>query len=40
MDALHIAAAHALGAAEFVTGEKKQKPLFRVTSVAIQSLSG
>ena len=40
MDALHIAAAEALGAAEFVTGEKKQKPLFRVTSVAIRSLSG
>jgi predicted nucleic acid-binding protein len=40
MDALHIAAAEALGAAEFVTGEKKQKPLFRVTSMAIRSLSG
>jgi predicted nucleic acid-binding protein len=40
MDALHIDAAEALGVAEFVTGEKKQKPLFRVTSVAIRSLSG
>lgn len=40
MDALHIAAAEALGVAEFVTDEKREKPLFRVTSVAIRSLSG
>lgn len=40
MDALHIAAAEALGVAELVTSEKKEKPLFRVTSVAIRSLSG
>jgi predicted nucleic acid-binding protein len=40
MDALHIAAAEALGVAQFVTGEKKEKPLFRVTSVPIWSLHG
>ena len=40
MDALHIAAAQALDVAQFVTGEKKEKPLFRVTSVPIRSLHG
>ena len=40
MDALHIAAAEALGVAQFVTGEKKEKPLFRVKSVPIWSLHG
>ena len=40
MDALHIAAAEALGVAQFVAGEKKDKPLFRVKSVPIWSLHG
>jgi hypothetical protein len=40
MDALHIAAAEALGVAQFVTGEKKETPLFRVKSVPIWSLHG
>ncbi|MGH6896054.1 MAG: PIN domain-containing protein [Geminicoccaceae bacterium] len=40
MDALHVAAAQALDVAQLVTGEKKEKPLFRVTSVPIRSLHG
>jgi predicted nucleic acid-binding protein len=40
MDALHIAAAQAPGVAQFVTGEKEEKPLFRVKSVPIWSLHG
>ena len=40
MDALHVAAAGALGVAQFVTSEKKEKPLFRVASLPILSLHG
>jgi predicted nucleic acid-binding protein len=38
MDALHVTAAQRLGAAEFVTGEHPEKPLFRVRGVVVRSL--
>lgn len=37
-DALHIAAAIRLGAGEFYTAEKPEKPLFRVKDVKVISL--
>ena len=39
MDALHIAAALSIGAEEFVTTEKKTKPMFRVTELQMMSLT-
>ncbi|MBD2415662.1 nuclease [Nostoc calcicola FACHB-389] len=38
MDALHIAAALSVGAEEFVTTEKKTKPMFRVSSIKVISI--
>lgn len=38
MDALHIAAAQALEADEFITGEKPTSPLFRVSGIRVVSL--
>ncbi|MES1026607.1 PIN domain-containing protein [Gloeocapsa sp. BRSZ] len=38
MDALHIAAALSIGAEEFVTTEKKTKPMFRVSSIKLISI--
>lgn len=38
MDALHVVAARALGAEEYVTGEKPTKPVFRVRDIKIRSL--
>lgn len=38
MDALHIAAALSIGAEEFVTTEKKTKPMFRVSSINVVSI--
>lgn len=38
MDALHIAAAKASGAEEFITTERPTTALFRVTSITITSL--
>jgi hypothetical protein len=38
MDALHVTAARRLGAAEFVTGEHPEKPLFRVRDIVVRSL--
>jgi len=38
MDALHVTAAKLLGVAEFVTGERPDKPLFRVTGVIVRSI--
>ncbi len=38
MDALHVAAALSVGAEEFVTSEKKTKPMFRVSSIKIISI--
>uniref|UniRef100_UPI0030DABD17 hypothetical protein n=1 Tax=Brasilonema sp. UFV-L1 TaxID=2234130 RepID=UPI0030DABD17 len=38
MDALHITAALSVGAEEFVTTEKKTKPMFRVSSIKIISI--
>lgn len=38
MEALHIAAALSVGAEEFVTTEKKTKPMFRVSSIKIISI--
>ncbi|KAB8317132.1 type II toxin-antitoxin system VapC family toxin [Tolypothrix campylonemoides VB511288] len=38
MDALHVAAALSVGAEEFVTTEKKTKPMFRVSSIKIISI--
>jgi len=35
MDALHIAAAHALGADEFITTEKPTKPMYRVSEFKV-----
>ena len=39
MDALHIAAALSIGAEEFITTEKKTKPMFRVTELQMISLT-
>ena len=38
IDALHVAAAAALGADELVTTERPGKPLHRVTSVAVKTI--
>jgi len=38
MDALHIAAL-AIGAEEFITTEKKTKPMFRLTELQITSIA-
>jgi predicted nucleic acid-binding protein len=38
MDALHVAAALSVGAEEFVTTEKKTKPMFRVSSINVVSI--
>ncbi|AHJ28173.1 hypothetical protein NSP_18400 [Nodularia spumigena CCY9414] len=38
MDALHVAAALSVGAEEFVTREKKTKPMFRVSSLKVVSI--
>jgi len=38
MDALHIAAALSVGAEEFVTTEKKTKPMFRISSIKVISI--
>ncbi len=35
MDALHIAAALSVGATEFITTEKKTKPMYRVSEIKI-----
>jgi predicted nucleic acid-binding protein len=40
MDALHIAAAKAGNAAEFITVERPGKPLFRVEGLNVQTLLG
>jgi predicted nucleic acid-binding protein len=39
MDALHIAAALAIGAEEFITTEKDTKPMFRVTEIQMISIA-
>lgn len=38
MDALHIAAAVAVGAVEFITSEKPQKSIFRTTLIPVLSI--
>ncbi|MFK0734515.1 MAG: type II toxin-antitoxin system VapC family toxin [Gloeotrichia echinulata GP01] len=38
MDALHVAAALSVGAEEFMTTEKKTKPMFRVSSIKVISI--
>lgn len=38
LDALHLAAARAVGATEFVTTEKPDKPIHRATSISIVSI--
>jgi predicted nucleic acid-binding protein len=38
LDALHIAAARAGGATEFITTERRTSPLFRVTGLTITTL--
>lgn len=38
VDALHVAAAEAVKADEFVTGERTTTPLFRVTTVRVVSI--
>jgi len=38
MDALHVAAALSVGAEEFVTTEKKTKPMFRISSIKVISI--
>jgi predicted nucleic acid-binding protein len=38
MDALHVAAAKAGGAAEFITVERPGKPVFRVEGLSVQTL--
>ena len=39
MDALHIAAALSIGAEEFITTEKRTKPMFRVMGLQMISLT-
>ena len=39
MDALHIAAALSIGAEEFITTEKKTKPMFRITELKMISIA-
>ena len=38
MDALHVAAAQQASAAELVTTEKSDKPMFRVTNLTVRSI--
>src|SRR5437764_348788 len=38
MDAMHIAAAKASKASEFITSEKSTKPIFRVTGIAVKTI--
>lgn len=38
MDALHVAAAVAVGSSELVTTERPEKPIHRVNSIKIQSI--
>jgi hypothetical protein len=38
MDALHVAAAKAVGAIELVTTEKPTKPMFRCEGVSVRSI--
>ncbi|WGV24057.1 type II toxin-antitoxin system VapC family toxin [Halotia branconii] len=38
MDALHVATALSVGAEEFMTIEKKRKPMFRVSSIKVISI--
>jgi predicted nucleic acid-binding protein len=38
MDAIHIATAISAGVDEFVSGEKPDKPMFRVTEIPVRSL--
>jgi predicted nucleic acid-binding protein len=40
IDALHIAAAIATGAEEFITTEKPGKPIYRVSSINVIALQG
>ena len=39
MDAIHVAAARRLGAAEFLTGEKPGKPLYKVKGLKVRYLA-
>jgi predicted nucleic acid-binding protein len=38
MDALHVAAALSMGAEEFVTSERAEKPINKVTSIAVRTI--
>ena len=38
LDALHIAAAVASGAAELVTGEKRSRPIYRTKRITVRSI--
>lgn len=38
MDAIHVATALAAGANEFISGEKRTKPMFRVSEIRMTSL--
>ena len=40
MDALHVAAAHLLGAGEFITTEKPSKSIYRTSLVKVVYLFG
>jgi predicted nucleic acid-binding protein len=40
MDSIHVATALAMGADEFVSGEKPSKPMFRVDALCMISLRG
>jgi hypothetical protein len=38
MDALHIAAALSVGADEFVTSEKSEKPIHKLTAITVRTI--
>jgi predicted nucleic acid-binding protein len=38
LDALHVAAAISVGAEEFITSEKRGKPLHRTTEIRVRSI--
>jgi predicted nucleic acid-binding protein len=38
MDALHIAAALSVGADEFITGEKSEKPINKLTAITVRTI--
>jgi predicted nucleic acid-binding protein len=38
MDALHIAAALSVGAEEFVTSERSEKPINKITAIAVRTI--